>query len=267
MLRRATSALYRTGSIIGCMPRIIRRQPPAYWTAGVDGCPGGWIVVLAAVAADTGRPVEMVSRLCTAFVDVLALPERPVSIAVDMPIGLLDRAVPGGRACDREARALLGRPRASSVFSPPTRKALAARCYAEVAALNGAGMSKEAFNILPKIREVDASIDPGWQDTVVEAHPELAFLGFAGRPMLHNKRTPGGRRERMWLLRQILGKVCVDPVRVRAEHGLSRVGVDDVLDACALAIVAGRRWRKVAQRLPARPPPLDAKGLRMEIWY
>jgi predicted RNase H-like nuclease len=54
---------------------------------------------------------------------------------------------------------------------------------------------------------------------------------------------------------------------VRAEHGLSRVGVDDVLDACALAIVAARRWREAAQRLPARNPPRDAKGLRMEIWY
>jgi predicted RNase H-like nuclease len=233
----------------------------------VDGCPGGWIVVLAGMAADAEQPVQMIGRLCTAFAAVLALPERPVSIAVDMPIGLLDRATPGGRICDREARALLGRPRASSVFSPPTRNALAARCYGEVAALNGAGMSKEAFNILPKIREVDTLLDSAWQDTLVEAHPELAFLGFAGRPMQHNKRTPAGRRERMKLLRQILGKVCVDPAHVRAEHGLSRVGVDDVLDACALAIVAARRWREAAQRLPARNPPRDAKGLRMEIWY
>jgi predicted RNase H-like nuclease len=266
-MERDAASRNRRGRAAASVPTTIRRSAPACWTAGVDGCPGGWIVVLAGMHANAQQPVQMVSRLCRVFADVLCLPERPVSIAVDMPIGLLDRALPGGRLCDREARALLGRPRASSVFSPPTRKALAARCYAEVAALNGAGMSKEAFNILPKIREIDALIGPAWQDRLVEAHPELAFLGFAGRPMVHNKKTAAGRRERMRLLRQILGRVCVDPVRVRVEHGLGRVAVDDVLDACALAIVAMRRWRGQAQRLPAHRPPRDARGLRMEIWF
>jgi predicted RNase H-like nuclease len=100
----------------------------SWWVAGVDGCRGGWMVVLAQVAGGAGLPGRMSSRLCATFEEVLALPERPVSVAVDMPIGLLERAAPGGRPCDREARTMLGRPRASSVFSPPTRKALAARC-------------------------------------------------------------------------------------------------------------------------------------------
>jgi predicted RNase H-like nuclease len=243
-----------------------QRGDPVCWVAGVDGCPGGWIVVLAAMNASADRSAQMSSRLCTTFEQVLALPERPLSIAVDMPIGLLARAAPGGRQCDREARAILGRPRASSVFSPPTRKALMARRYEEVAALNGAGMSKEAFNILPKIREVDALIDSGLQDIVVEAHPELAFCRFAGHPMRHNKRTDEGRRERLSLLRRLLGKACIDPVRTRITHGLSLVALDDVLDACALAIVADRRRRRVAHCLPAGAPQHDAKGLRMEIW-
>ncbi len=208
----------------------------------------------------------MSSRLCATFGEVLALPEHPLSIAVDMPIGLLERAATGGRDCDRAARAVLGRPRASSVFSPPTRKGLAACSYEEVAALNGAGMSKEAFNILPKIREVDLLMHAALQDSVVEAHPELAFCCFAGHPMRHSKRTAAGRRERLRLLRQLLGKACIDPVRTRIAHGLSRVGLDDVLDACALAIVAERRHRGLARCLPAGPPSRDAKGLRMEIW-
>lgn len=239
---------------------------PAYWVAGVDGCPGGWIVVLARMGSGTGGPTQMSSRFCTTFEQVLEVPESPRSIAVDMPIGLLDHAVAGGRGCDREARAILGRPRASSVFSPPTRKALAACRYEEVAVLNGAGMSKEAFNILPKIREVDALMDAALQDTLVEAHPELAFCGFAGQPMRHNKRTPEGRHERLKLLRRLLGKACIDPVRARVAHGLSRVGLDDVLDASALAIVADRRCRGLARCLPSGEAPRDAKGLRMEIW-
>jgi predicted RNase H-like nuclease len=237
------------------------------WVAGVDGCPGGWIVVLAEVSARPGPPVRMSSRLCATFAEVLALPERPVSVAVDMPIGLLDRAAPGGRPCDREARALLRPLRASSVFSPPTRKALAARRYEDVPALNGAGMSKEAFNILPRIREVDLAISAPLQERVVEAHPELAFLGLAGRAMRHSKRTPEGRRERLALLRRVLAKACVDPVRERVSHGLRWVGLDDVLDACVLAVVADRRRLGLARRLPATEPLRDAKGLRMEIWY
>ncbi len=239
----------------------------ACWVAGVDGCPGGWIVVLAEAATRAGQPVRMSSRLCATFAEVLNLPERPVSIAVDMPIGLLERAAPGGRPCDREARALLRPPRASSVFSPPTRKALAACRYEDVAALNGAGMSKEAFNILPKIREIDVLMSASLQEQVVEAHPELAFLGLAGRAMRHNTRTLEGRRERLALLRRALAKTCIDPVRERASHGLRQVGLDDVLDACVLAIVADRRRRGLARRLPAAEPLRDAKGLRMEIWY
>ena len=245
---------------------MINKDVPTWWVAGVDGCRGGWLVVLAAVAAGSGRLGGMTSRLCTTFAEVLALPERPQSIAVDMPIGLLDRALPGGRRCDREARSMLGRPRASSVFSPPARMALAARSYREVAALNGIGMSKEAFNIVPKIREVDALMDAGLQDTLVEAHPELAFASLAGHPMRHSKRVPAGRRERLSLLRRVLGKACIDPVHARVAHGLSRVSLDDVLDACVLAVVADRRRRGLARRLPEGEPPRDAKGLRMEIW-
>jgi predicted RNase H-like nuclease len=95
-------------------------------------------------------PVQVASRLCTDFREVLALPERPAIIAVDMPIGLLPRPSPGGRVCDRDARKLLRRPRASSVFSPPTRAGLAALSYDDVAVLNGAGMSMEAFTSCPR---------------------------------------------------------------------------------------------------------------------
>jgi predicted RNase H-like nuclease len=213
------------------------------------------------------RPLRVATQLCAQFEAVLALPQRPVAIAIDIPIGLLDSPVPGGRSCDRDARKLLGRPRASSVFSPPTRPGLAARNYAEVVARNGAGMSKEAFNILPKIREVDALMTSKLQDRVLEAHPELAFRRLAGHPMRHNKKTSAGRRERVVLLRRSFGKWFPDVTRVRLAHGLRHVAFDDVLDACALALVAAHRLRGQARRVPDGPPPRDAKGLRMEIWY
>ena len=198
---------------------------------------------------------------------MLALAEKPIVLAVDMPIGLLDRPLPGGRSCDREARKLLGRPRASSVFTPPTRPGLAAADYSDVPRLNGAGMSKEAFNILPKIREVDETITASDQKRVFEAHPELAFSALAGAPMRHNKKTAEGRRERVRLLRRIFGRAFQDPVRLRLEHGAANVAFDDVVDAYVLAHVADRIRRRSAVRLPAAEPQRDKRGLRMEIWY
>jgi len=257
------------GSIIGSSGArdAAPRKRPAVWVAGVDGCRGGWFAVLASMTAASEQPVGVTTRLCASFDQILALPERPVLIAVDMPIGLLDRPEPGGRACDREARKLLGRVRASSVFTPPTRPGLAARAYAEVPGLNGTGMSKEAFNIVPKIRELDRVLSPESQTRVVEAHPELAFSVLAGAPVRHNKKTPDGRRERMRLLRRIFGKALLDPARLRMEHGAAQVALDDVADAYVLAYVAARVRRQTAQRVPAGRPPTDRRGLRMEIWY
>jgi predicted RNase H-like nuclease len=237
------------------------------WVAGVDGCRGGWFVLMAGVTKAAEHPVQVASRLCRDFREVLALPEQPVIITVDMPIGLLARPSPGGRVCDWQARKLLRRPRASSVFSPPTRAGLAALSYADVAQLNGAGMSKQAFHILPKIREVDQAITPRHQRSVVEAHPELAFMNLAGSPMRHNKKTLEGRDKRMRLLRGVFGNCFQDPARLRREYPATKVALDDVIDAYVLANLAERIWRGVGNRVPEGQPPKDSRGLRMEIWY
>ncbi len=224
-------------------------------------------MILAAMSSSSEQPLRVTAHRCASFGEVLALPEKPVLLAVDMPIGLLDRPLPGGRLCDREARKLLGRPRASSVFTPPARPGLAAQDYSDVFRVNGVGMSKEAFNILPKTREVDQAIAASDQKRVFEAHPELAFSALAGAPMRHNKKTAEGRRERVRLLRRIFGRAFQDPLRLRLEHGAAKVAFDDVIDAYVLAHVAGRIRRRSAVRLPSAEPQRDKRGLRMEIWY
>lgn len=219
---------------------------------GVDGCRGGWVAVrLEAGAASV--------RVVATFAEVLGLAPRG-SVAVDMPIGLLDAPEPGGRACDRLARAMLG-PRAASVFSPPSREALRAPSFAR-------GLSLQAWNLAPKVREVDACMTPALQERVVEAHPELAFAALGRGPCAHPKRTAEGRRERIARLGRIEGR----PFRalLRAPLAALRAGdavarPDDVLDACALAHLASRHERGAATRMPAEPPR-DARGLRMEIW-
>lgn len=203
---------------------------------GVDGCRAGWI------AASTEGDVA----LHATFADLLRAEPRSF-VAVDVPIGLLSEGRTGDRACDREARKLLGPPRAS-VFPPPLRTRLHAK-------ERPPEMSAQSFGILPRVAEVDALMDPTLQARVVEAHPEWAFALLAGRPMRHPKRTPEGARERRRALRDVV------PVPASPPRGAAP---DDLLDACVLAWTARRAAEGRSLRVPATPP-VDSRGLRMEI--
>lgn len=202
--------------------------------AGVDGAPGGWVVALG------DGTVDVVPALDDLFADVRA--GAVAAVAVDMPIGL---PVSGRRACDVAARRLLG-PRRSSVFPVPARRFLHARSFDEVS-----GLSIQAFNLLPRIAEVDGLVDPTLQDRVVESHPELAFARLAGAPLAEPKRTALGITRRAALLG------VDDILRPRGARA------DDVLDALVLVRTARRIADGTAERLG--DGSVDERGLRMEI--
>src|SRR6201985_928349 len=128
------------------------------WLAGADGCPGGWIVAFVRARGDDAR-VRIVPR----FAEVLAAPEAPAVVAVDMPVGLPERTGIGGRAAENSIRPLLGA-RQSSVFSVPSRAAIYAGDYraacdaAQATSAPPRKVSKQLFNIAPKIREVDTAL-------------------------------------------------------------------------------------------------------------
>ena len=65
------------------------------WVAGADGCPDGWIVVL----ADASGREPPAWTFSPAFADIPALAPSPAVIAVDMPIGLPEKATGRGRTC------------------------------------------------------------------------------------------------------------------------------------------------------------------------
>lgn len=234
---------------------------PPRTALGVDGCRAGWVV--AERSARRGAPVEL--RLARSFAEVLE--RRDATLAVDLPVGLPDgpRVVP--RDCDREARALLGS-RRSTVFAPPLRGHLGARTYG--ARLRGAGLSIQAFHLLPKLREVDAALGPEDQERVLEAHPELAFQRLAGEPLAEPKRTREGRLRRRALLaeaRRPSVPGALDALdRFLKETRRYEVAEDDALDALVLTRTAWLRERGRARCLPSEPPR-DARGLRMEIWW
>lgn len=234
------------------------------WIAGVDGCKAGWVVALARLRG--GRVGRLSVRLSPTIRDVLDVSPRPRIIAVDMPIGLLDRRQRGGRSCDQAARRILGR-RASCVFTPPSRRILSATAYEPA---RREGLSRQAFNIMPKIREVDRVVTRRMQSRVFEAHPELAFARLAGRPMRFNKKTAEGQRERLRAITKALPSLSARSARLL--DGITTtlprrvVSHDDLLDALVLALTAMRIYRHDALRVPENPER-DRRGLRMEIWY
>jgi predicted RNase H-like nuclease len=130
-------------------------------------------------------------------------------------------------------------------------------------------MTIQAFGILKNVAEVDALMTPLVQKRIHEAHPELAFRRLAGRSMRFNKKGRLGRRERIRALTganlgfDLGGDRFGDRLKEFSGKG---VGADDLLDAYALAGTALRIATGEAIRMPP-DPPLDPKGLRMEIWY
>ncbi|MBH0238055.1 DUF429 domain-containing protein [Methylobrevis albus] len=236
--------------------------------AGVDGCPGGWIAVFRR-ADGSGTPSV---RVVKTFRDVLDGPEQPAVVAVDMPIGLPERIGPGGRGPERLVRPLLG-PRQSSVFSVPARSAVEAPDYAAACAAALATsepprkVSKQAFHLFPKIREIDALLvaDAGLRDRVFEVHPEVAFWRLAGgRPMATPKKVKGAvNPEGIAERRALLARHGFDPAFLAARPPRG-AALDDYVDACVCAVIAGRILAGTAEAFPAEDLR-DARGLRIAI--
>jgi len=188
-----------------------------------------------------------------------AIQARLAAAAIDIPIGL---PAGGSRPADVAARRHLGA-RRNSVFPAPARAVLGARTYPEAGAISrgicAKGLSKQLFNILDKIREVDDLQSPVLQRHLVEMCPELSFTMLTGAPMQHPKRTPEGRAERL----RALGTAFA-PEGVCRHAGAPPAGAkpDDVIDAFVGAWTARRYLAGAHLRLGGE---LDETGLRMEM--
>lgn len=203
------------------------------------------------------------------LLDMLQPKQAPPPLALlDMPMGLPHRLAPV-RGCDVAGRRLLGRRRAT-IFPPPCREALKARDYAEACRINqrhlGRKLSLQAFNIMPKIKEVDEFLQqqPERAAALQEAHPELAFAALSGAPLPENKRHSEGRAKRLQLLAAVLPEVSVFLQNVLDNTLRSNVAADDVLDALVLAWAAGLGIEGLCQ-LPLEEQQHDAAGLPMRI--
>ena len=226
---------------------------------GVDGCVGGWFAI--SLDPNGGQPTSRV------FPDATALFEGDdwTVTAIDVPIGLPSQ---GPRECDVGARRLL-QDRRSSVFPAPLRCTLSVDTYEDAcrlsAAVSGKKLSKQAFAILPKIRQVDNVLrcHPLKVAGLREVHPEVCFTYWnGGRPMQYAKRSGFGFIERFRLIEQAFPGSAE---RFRNEHPANEDSDDDILDALAALWTALRLHASTAVRI-APEEARDEVGLSMNIW-
>ena len=231
---------------------------------GVDGCPKGWFYF----RSDDGDIRSGVAGDFAGLVEGLPPGAR---VFIDIPIGLIDSGS-DGRECDRLARRALGSPRSSSVFSAPAFPVLAATSYDEAKSKSFEAtermLSRQAFAIVPKIKEVNEYLAANRNSSVVvrEVHPELCFWGLNGRvAMQHAKKKRAGFDERLQLLQKFLPNAQALVQDALKTHKRSAVARDDIIDAL-VALVTACTTDDQLLSLPDKPP-LDLRGLTMEIVY
>ncbi|MBT95003.1 MAG: hypothetical protein CL431_03435 [Acidimicrobiaceae bacterium] len=205
------------------------------WVAGVDGAQKGWVVAYVPLRKGQGTHLERYEH----FSDLKAVIESMncLATAVDMPMGLSDEP---NNEIDQELRKRLGE-RRSSLFPTPSTGVLKANTYEEALKLNreitGKGISIQAWNLVPQIRQVRQVIRPSDTDKFLECHPESSFAAMT-HTALQSKKTDEGVRQRMELLLEFIPDLhnVLDELPKKCK-------IDDALDACAAAWTAKRYVR------------------------
>jgi predicted RNase H-like nuclease len=198
------------------------------------------------------------------------------TVAVDIPIGLMDAPEDGPRPADTAARRFLAERNVdriagvgSRVFPSPTRAHLrilaSGGTYADLLGQfrKGQHISKQCFMICPKIMEIDTLCQATPDGPIRESHPEIGFTHLAGRT-LPSKHRPEGLLARQALL----AEAGFDLTRLSAglPRGRKHWAPDDLLDACILAVTAQRIARGAHAGLPDLTER-DSHGLRRVIHY
>ena len=229
--------------------------------AGTDGCRAGWLCLIEDL--ETRRVGSKIFPTFAELAEALAVNV----IAIDIPIGLTDS---GPRACDQEARKLLGPKRGASVFPAPIRALLKAGDYATTNALSRRlhqkGVSAQAHAIYRKVAEIDDAMRarPELRDRVIEVHPEVTFAHWNGSAIVESKKTKEGRAIRRALIDRHFGDDVFESVRNRYKR--SEAKDDDILDAFAALRTAERIVAREAVTIPS-PLQRDSAGLPMRIVY
>jgi predicted RNase H-like nuclease len=235
---------------------------------GLDGCKAGWLVAAELDGRLQFRIIQSIYELSHSSYEPMSGTTWPSlsdaeATVIDIPIGLFDGPACPPRSADVEARRILDG-KTSSVFNPPSRFITQVDSYASGTA---PGLTPLGFALRKRVRDVDDVISPELQRRVVESHPELAFRALHSHMPLPPKRTPEGASIRCALLEAAHSCFAGLQIRISAIQIPKSVALpDDFIDACAMLQVAQKIRSGTAVRVPPHPP-VDAKGLRMEMWF
>lgn len=218
--------------------------------AGVEPCRGGWLVVSGKLQGVSLFPDP--PQLMGTLVEILDYRPSFEIVALHSTIGLPSVRAPGGRACDRDARRLLGARRGAAIVSPPPRSVLGDA--------GGTGMSAVVRSLLPRIREVQVDVASYHQRSIFEVHPELGFYQLNDdAPLRYGKRTSLGIAERLALL-----QAKMPGLERVLDHRPESIPLPRLLDACVNLWTARRIAARAVSRLPENPE-WNEDGLRMEL--
>ena len=224
---------------------------------GIDGSKNGWV----GVQQNSESLEQHELKFCKKLVDLIT-PELKLVI-IDMPIGLEEYTQQGGRLVDREARKNLIK-RKSSIFNAPCRGVLKARNYDEAnlySKKNGLGISKQSWNLVNKIKELDQILRTKKRPLIFESHPELCFQEMNGDALKFSKKETDGHKERIDLLSKSgFNKKFLNKYSIKDKNFLA----DDFLDACALSWTAKRVVDKKNINIPEKETK-DNYGIIMQM--
>jgi predicted RNase H-like nuclease len=223
--------------------------------AGVEPCPGGWLVAPGNIQGISMSPQP--AYVLTSLADVLDYRPSFAVVALHAPVGLTDKP-DERRLCDSTARDLLGA-RAGAAVPAPSRPLLDARTYEEAKEIDP-GLDIVRWRALPKAVEAIREVQSWRQRNVWEVNPELAFRQMnEGETLRYSRRSVHGLQERRSLLE---AKLPGTERVMRARPKGVREG--KILDALADLWTARRILARAITRL-ADPPAWDSDGVRMDI--
>lgn len=225
---------------------------------GIVPCPAGWLIVPARLAGVTVVADE--PEVVKTLLDVLEYKPKFDAAAIFATIGFADEPSGPYRACDEEARALIGWPRMVAIKPTPSRAALLAPTRAEAQALEP-WLTRDDFRRFKSMRECEREFQPFHQRNFFAAHPDLTFTQLNDdQPLTSSPYQQEGVLERMNLIRNKLPGF-EEMVTRTPPPGCGQL---HLLQATGLIWTARRAAGRAMNRLP-QDPGWDSAGMRMEI--
>ena len=236
------------------------------YIVGIDGCKFGWIAIK--INSETQFSITKHSN----FISIIKQYPSAEKYLVDMVIGLADENHP--REVESLARQELKPNRGSTVFTPPCRAAVYEETYDAAKEKNkailGKSFSIQAWNIVPKMREVDEFIleNKEYKNRIFEAHPEVCFASLNNQtPMIFKKKEKVGIEERINLLQSIFPKSTEIFEKGNSQFLKKEVKSDDLADALGLAVTGYLGMKYGFNFLIPKEKKQDIYGLEMNMVF